>query len=252
MAHFRRRPLNGDRIVVIIEIVLYVCVWVLVLGGIGYVVWRTSDTIPFGFWQFWHIRGSLFQAIIGAWPIYLWGTGLTALIAFTQWNGYTSKPIHLFTKGFIISLLAGVLEEVWYRWLFFFLAIVMIPVMDYLLLGFWGFHWIQWIYVTLACPIANFFTLGYLEPYLLNGYGWAVSAAIISANGRFRNAHEYLGPFGYVNSWFGGMYLFWVVFNYGLIAAIIIHFLYDLLVFTVPAIDAALENGSRAVRRSRD
>ncbi|MBI2030726.1 hypothetical protein HYT05_03820 [Candidatus Kaiserbacteria bacterium] len=251
MAYFRRRPLNGGTMVAVIEIVLYVCVWALVLGGIGYVIWHTSDTLPFGFWQFWHIRGSLWEAVIGAWPIYLWGAGLTALVAFTRWNGYTAQPIHIFTKGFLVSLLAGVLEEIWYRWLIFFLAILMIPVMDYLLLGFWGLHGIQWIYVAILCPIANFFTLGYLEPYLLNGHGWAVSAAIISANGRFRNAHKYLGPFGYVNSWFLGVYFFWVMFNYGIVVAMIIHFLYDLFIFTVPAIDAVLENRLQAVRRRR-
>ncbi|MBI5004235.1 CPBP family intramembrane metalloprotease [Candidatus Kaiserbacteria bacterium] len=247
MSNRINRRSNDDYVIMLISLFINV----LIMVGIGIYVWHMSDAFPFGFWQFWNIQGSLSQAIIGAWPIYLWGAGLTALVAFTRWNGYRAKPLHIFTIGFLISLFAGVFEEIKYRWLLFFVVMAMIPLGDWLMLGFMGYHPIQWIYVSVICPVANFFTLGYLEPYLLNGYGWAVAAAIISVNGKFRNGHKYLGTFGYVNSWFLGMYFFWVVFHYGLIAAIIIHFLYDLFIFTVPAIDAVLENRQRTVFRRR-
>lgn len=196
---------------------------------------------PFSFFEFWTIKGSLWAAVKNAWPIYFWGISVTTVMFVIKRDSLPGEdPIDILLNGTVMSILAGILEEIAFRWLIFFLAIVMIPVMDWLLLGFVGLHLIQWIYVVILCPIANFFTLGYLEEYLLNGYGWAVAAAIISANGDFRNGHRYLGWPGYINSWFLGMYFFWVVFNYGLIAAIIIHFLYDFFIFCTVALGTSL------------
>ena len=216
----------------------------IVIGAL--VFFWPSLIAPFRFFEFWMIKGSLWEATKNAWPLYLWGIGATAVMLVIKRDGLRGEdPVEIFLGGTVISLLAGVLEEVAFRWLIFFSAIVMIPVMDWLLLGFMGLHWIKWIYMVVLCPVANFFTLGYLEQYLLNGYGWAVAAGIISANGDFRDGHRYLGPLGYVNSWFLGMYFFWVVFNYGLIAAIIIHFLYDFFIFCTVAFGASLMSRRR-------
>ena len=203
---------------------------------------------PFSFFEFWTIKGSLWEAVKNAWPLYLWGIGATTVVLVIKRDSLRDEdPVEIFLGGTVISLLAGVLEEIAFRWLIFFSAIVIIPFVDRLLLGFMGIHLIKWIYVIVLCPIANFFTLGYLEQYLLNGYGWAVAAAIISANGDFRDGHRYLGPLGYVNSWFLGMYFFWVMFNYGLIAAIIIHFLYDFFIFCTGALGTSLVSRRRWV-----
>lgn len=211
----------------------------IVIGAL--VFFWPSLIAPFRFFEFWTIKGSLWEATKTAWPLYLWGIGVTAISLLIKKDELRGEnPIEIFLGGTVISLAAGVLEEMAFRWLIFFSAIVMIPVMDWLLLGFMGLHWIKWIYVVVLCPVANFFTLGYLEHYLLNGYGWAVAAAIISANSDFRDGHRYLGPLGYVNSWFLGMYFFWVVFNHGLIAAMTIHFLYDFFIFCTVAFGASL------------
>ncbi|MCB0387044.1 MAG: CPBP family intramembrane metalloprotease [Bdellovibrionales bacterium] len=202
---------------------------------------------PFGFFEFWTIKGDLWSAITKVWPLYLWGTGMTMLAIISSGNlQYDQRdPGSLFAIGVIRSVLAGVLEEVCFRWLLFLSAMVMIPFMNWLLLGFMGLDIIKFIYVSILCPVANFFTLGWLEEYLLNGYGWAVAAAIVSSNGRFRNGHAYLGWGGFVNSWFIGMYLHLVVFTNGLIAAIIIHFLYDFFIFTLEAIMVGLAKKQR-------
>ena len=208
----------------------------IVVGGL---VFFWPSLIPFGFFEFWTIKGSVWEAAKNAWPIYLFGLGMNFRNLFRE-NDYVPDPHEILFGGFGISLWAGIVEELCFRWLIFISAIVILPVTDWLLFQLTGIHVVQWIYGFL-CPIANFFTLGYLEPYLLNGYGWAVGAAIISANGRFRNGHAYQGPVGFTVSWFLGMYFFWVLFTYGLIAAMTIHFLYNFFIFTLVFVDAVIE-----------
>jgi hypothetical protein len=155
-------------------------------------------------------------------------------------NSYKASPGEILFAGFGISLWAGVMEEICFRWLLFIAAIVLIPVFDWLLLGFIGLHIVQWIFEILSI-VANFFTLGYLETYLLNGHGWAVAAAIMSTNGQFRDGHRYQGLIGLTVSWFMGMYFFWMMFTYGLIATIVVHFLYDFFIFLLIFCDALQE-----------
>ena len=69
---------------------------------------------------------------------------------------------------------------------------------------------------------------------------WFVGAALLSANAMFRNGHKYQGPIGIVNSWYIGMFLFWIMFQFGLIVAIIVHILYDVIVFTVKHLDVTV------------
>lgn len=194
---------------------------------------------PFGFFEFWDMKGDFCEAVKNAWPWYAWGFGVTFLALFSNENKPTpGTPGEKFLGGTLISIWAGIAEEIAFRWLFFFSAIVMLPVVNWILGGFMGLELLRWLYQYILCPIANFFTFGYLETYLLNGYGWAVGAAVISSNGRFRNGHAYQGPLGLVNSWFFGMYMHWVVFKYGIMPAMFIHFLYDFIIFSLRAFGA--------------
>lgn len=209
------------------------------LAIIGPVVWMWPHLSPFGFFEFWSLKVPLWDAVLGAWPAYLFGIALN-LRHLLPTNGYKDSPGEILAVGFGISLWAGVMEEVCFRWLIFLGLIVLMPVADWILGGFVGLHLVQWIYEILS-KIANYFTLGYLHQYLLNGYGWAVAAALMSANGRFRNGHGYQGIVGFTVSWFMGMYFFHVMFTYGLIAGIVIHFLYDFFIFSAISIDAMQE-----------
>jgi Type II CAAX prenyl endopeptidase Rce1-like len=58
-----------------------------------------------------------------------------------------------------------------------------------------------------------------------------LGAAVISSNATFRRAHQQLGYLVVLNSWIIGIVLFWLMFNYGLVASIIAHIAYDLVVF---------------------
>jgi hypothetical protein len=210
-----------------------------VFVGLLSFVW--PNIIPFPFWSFWEVKGSLLEAVLFSWPIYLWGGGATALALFTVLNRYVSTPEEIFLDGVWVSVKAGFFEEICFRWLIFLSAIVMLPILDFFLLGFLGLHVLEWIYMGILCPIANFCTFGMLDPYLTGQYGWAAAAAVMSTNSKFRNGHAYLGIIGFVNAWFIGMYFFMLTFKYGLIAAILVHFLYDFIIFSVEALDAYVE-----------
>jgi hypothetical protein len=212
------------------------CVVLVLLVGVVYTV--APSVIPFEFFEFWRFDTFDMKVFYDSWPLFAWGVGLTALVSFTTRNApHKNRTAERFlTKGFAISACAGFFEEIVYRWLLFYLAIAMALLINVCTFGLWHL-----IYETIVGPIANFFTLYKLNHILFNGYGWAVGAAVIASNGSFRDGHKYQGLFGYTNSWFCGMFFFLIMFDHGLPMAIAIHFLYDMFIFIVRYVDAAIE-----------
>ena len=201
------------------------------------------DVIPFRTFEFWGVRGGWRDWFGATWPLLVWGTGVTAIIRFTtlneRWLNRHAESV--FGAGALISVFAGVVEEICFRWLIFLGAIVGAKVCNFLFFGWLGWGMPEWFQVHAFGPLADFFTLGRLHDWLYHPAGWEVGSAILTANAAFRNGHKYQGLFGYVNSWFCGMYFFWLMFHFGLPVAILAHFVYDLLIFAVIYVDAAIE-----------
>jgi hypothetical protein len=69
-----------------------------------------------------------------------------------------------------------------------------------------------------------------------------IGAALVLASVKFRDAHHeedlpwFLNLFRKINAWFGGMVMFWLMLNFGLLTAIVAHVLYDAIVFTIGAV----------------
>ena len=209
--------------------------WSLIIVVI--VKWWWPDSIPFSFFEFWKPIpiGAVLKA---AWPAFAWGAGVTLIVALVSLNDNDVKGEAgwMMVGGGLISTWAGVVEEVCFRWLIFYAQIAMYPLVDWFLFG-----WLKWLFLNVTGSIADFFTLGYLHPILFNGFGWAVGAAVLSSNGKFRAGHAYQGWLGFVNSWFMGMFFFYLMFQYGILAAILVHFLYDLFIYTASYADAVIE-----------
>ncbi len=93
--------------------------------------------------------------------------------------------------------------------------------------------------------MANWASLHYLQEYFSHATGWAIGAAMLAANAKFRDGHKYQGMLGWINSWFMGLYFFWLMFNYGLPAAIVVHIVYDIVCFAWHAIIIFLTNRIR-------
>lgn len=221
-------------------------VFSLLLIGLFYS--RLDEWIGLGldFFFPWESRGSLDEGVARVWPIYVWAAGMTLLvglieIARRQPRDY--EPGYLFVKGTFVSLCAGFFEEVLYRWLAFFAALSFIKFMNILTFGLF-----EWAYTTFLIPAANWVTFGILEPQLYGPSGWLFAAAVLSANYNFQEGHKYLGFFGWVNSWFIGMVMFFLVFNYGLWAAIVAHVVYDFCVFWTAAATSAFQPRNRYQR----
>lgn len=186
--------------------------------------------IPFDAFEFWSVKGTAMDWLVAGWPLLAWGTFMATLAAALNGHLLSARAAKdRFWTGVGLSVFAGVMEEIAFRWLIFLSAIVAVKWTNFLLLGFIGLGIPEFLYLHLGGPLADFTTFGALHPQLFHPASWAVGAAILSANAFFRDGHKYQGPVGWINSWFCGMFLFWVMFHYGLPIAILLHFVYDLL-----------------------
>ncbi len=79
--------------------------------------WLRPSAIPYGAFDFWSMRDSVGDWLLTAWPAFAWGGGITALIAFTTRNKReTNRDAEaIMIGGTIISLWAGVMEEICFR-----------------------------------------------------------------------------------------------------------------------------------------
>jgi hypothetical protein len=177
---------------------------------------------------------SIVKGLAAVWFIFLWAVVITLIIGiYNKDEPIQVTPEEILLKGWWISLNAGIFEEIIFRWLAFCCALVTLPFFNLITFGL-----VRWLYVQVLIPLANWATLGALSPQLLGSDSWVIGAAIVSANGDFRDGHSGSGWSGFINSWFIGMVMFYLVFNYGLVTAIVAHVIYDILVFTAAALAA--------------
>lgn len=175
---------------------------------------------------------SMPEGLTKVWWIFAWG--LVVTLALGIWHRKKPRPAEpgeALVDGWWTSLNAGFFEELIWRWLLFFGAMIGIPFLNFITFGLVG-----WLYREISVPLANWATLGALEPQLLGHESWVFGAAIVSASISFRDAHNHLGLLGWVNAWFFGMVMFWLVFHYGIGTAIVAHIVYDVIVFSTAAL----------------
>ncbi|MBI4435297.1 CPBP family intramembrane metalloprotease [Candidatus Uhrbacteria bacterium] len=215
--------------------------------------------IPIETWSLWKSTGGFGDWIKVGWPIFAWGLGINLIFTFIRdddhrdyagFRHFRDDGLRLWITGTLISLRAGIVEEIAYRWLIFLAAIAMIRIPNFLFFGFLGFGIPEWFHNHVWGPVANWTTFQQLQPYIFSEYGWAAGAAMLTSNSFFRDGHKYQGLFGIINAWFLGMFFFWIMFTHGLWAAIVVHTLYDFLIFTYAAAYVSFKNSS-ARRRSR-
>lgn len=216
----------------------------MIAALVGAVKFIFPSSIPYDFFQLWSTTGSVSDWMFASWPILAWAVGVTLLAAVITRNS-RMENIHAETflqRGLWVSLRAGVMEEIVFRWLLFMWGIVIAKVVDFIFGGFIFDHGLVWlIYSYIMMPIADFTSFGLLHDVLGGGAPWYVAAGVIIANIKFRDGHKYLGLFGFINSWFIGLYFFYLTFTFGLVAAIVVHFTYDALIFGIRYVDAVIE-----------
>jgi hypothetical protein len=212
------------------------------------VEWRWPQLIPIRLNQFWHWGlGGPWQQIAGdVWPIFAVGAAVCVvgmllkldkvreLAAELEVAGCAWLPVQLLRTPILAAW-----EEFLYRWLLFYAFIAACAVADSAL-RLVGLGVVEAAYTHVVGPIADFFTLHKVHFALFGPWGWTVGAAVILANGRFRRDHAYQGVLGLIWSWFVGMGFSLVVFRYGILAAILVHTVYNYMAYGIWAIGATL------------
>jgi hypothetical protein len=95
-----------------------------------------------------------------------------------------------------------------------------------------SFGLMLWLYEFITIPITNLITIGLMQN-ILYGFPLILIASALSANAAFRDGHKYQGGFGYINSWFAGLYLLCVMLTFGLLIAIIVHATYNIIIHLI-------------------
>jgi hypothetical protein len=204
--------------------------------------WLEPDVIPFELTTFWTVPDELWPAVTGAlgliWLVLAAGLLRTAIGAprsrpvqheLARMAPVEGRVVTLTPHGLLIN---SVFEEICFRWLIFYAAIVGATLADFIVLGFADLHPIRWLFEELLIPVADFATWHQLHE-VFTDHPWVVGAALLTSNGRFRNGHLYQGLFGWIWSWYFGMFLFLIMFTYGLPLAIAVHVGYNAAVLAV-------------------
>ena len=195
------------------------------------------EAVPFSFEYFWPLSGTFWEALLSCWPLFLVGFMLNLWKMVTTVNTpevQASAPSVPWT-GFVTSVTAGVLEEIVFRWI--------------LLYGFMG---VIWTVANVFYPDLEFLVrdnLSWFTPYLVSRNtailelmgAWTLPLAFLFSNFKFQQGHLYQGLTGFIFSWFGGFYFARVFFDYSLFYAIIIHFLFDFMIFMMLYVDLVWE-----------
>lgn len=211
--------------------------------------------IPWELTAFWVAKGTAATWLSACTPLLIWGVVINFLLEPWRWQKQEVKlgrftvlkmlkikipsPTKVFFMGLLTSVWVGITEEIIYRWLAFFAAFGSLCLINFLFFGFIGFGLPELFNIYIWAPLANFFTAGHLQAFLIGG-GWLMSAALLSANHSFRDGHKYQGFIGWTNSWFIGMFMFYLMFTYGIFAAMLAHVLYDIVCYTWMALSLAI------------
>ena len=104
------------------------------------VQWIWPSVIPFGTFDFWK-ENDILAGIFASWPMFVWGWGLTTLFAFTTLNkrSLNRKAEDILVGGVVISIIAGVFEEIIFRWTLFLSGIIGVKIGNWLFFG-WLFR----------------------------------------------------------------------------------------------------------------
>lgn len=224
--------------------------------------------------EFWLKTDNIVDSISQYWFVFAWCILLIFLTLSSVVVGHFSGAKKIFGLNVITSIFAGIWEEIGFRGLYIFTAmvgimflnfflkwIILIVIVVFALIGIFKFlsketilfsiviailafafvYWwigldiannpVYWFYENIVFPVFSFISFGFLDSILYNeSFSFLFIAGVLSANARFRDGHKYQGWFGYFNSWVIGFILIHIMMYHGLLVAIIIHILYDMII----------------------
>lgn len=217
------------------------------------------------------------ESVMKFWPAFLIATSL-AVVSSTLNNlpARLGLRFKIFGTDLMTSTLAGVWEELGYRYIYICYAMISISLINWILGTVFGWvfgvivfiggialiadkkilpglgtlavsiflMWyvssadiLYWIYENVLMFIIHYTTFMQMDTIFYSGYDKLFLFGAIAANALFRDGHKYQGPLGIINSWYMGMVLLFATITYGLLTAIVVHVIYDILVSFVYAIN---------------
>lgn len=215
------------------------------------------------------------------WPMFAWCVSIATISCLFDNNVIRKNDNHLILRYSIwTSMVAGIWEELGFRWIFVYYAAILlmffnwvfgagiglvlaatfvlgtiISVADRKFLSAAGFvvgtglavlfalyvNFFYWMY-GLFVWIIHFTTFFQMDSVLYSAENTQLFIfGAILANAWFRDGHKYQGLFGIINSWYAGMVLLYATVTYGLLTAIVIHALYDVLVSVIKFVFRKME-----------
>lgn len=173
--------------------------------------------------KYWLMADNIPEAVLVSWPLFLYCIVLTIVTIAGNGKELREEDTEL-GKDIYKSVMAGILEEIGYRNLFIFTAMGFVVIINTITFGL-----VLWIWQVIELPVIDFLSLGYFHN-VLYAFPAVFIAGAINANVGFRDGHKYQGLFGLVNSWYIGLYLLSVMLTQGLVIAILVHMIYDLII----------------------
>ncbi len=232
-------------------------------------VWVIGFFFP-NFFVYPYFKWGGWESVSKFWPLFAWGLGLCLMEALSNGRGpfiRKSENRKLLGWELVTATLAGVWEELGFRFAFICYAMIGISIMNWFFgagLGFLltlacVFGSVMWwkdektlsvisavtavltlLFALYANPVywfyqffvwvVHFTTLTMMDPVLYDGHAPLLIFGAVVANSWFRDGHKYQGPFGIVNAWYAGMVFLYATITYGLWTAIVVHALYDIMI----------------------
>ena len=205
-----------------------------------YIAHRMPEILPFNALSFWSAE-NIGAGIIAIWPLLLLAI-LSQAIVLISFHNFLHKSENekilkeckkdIIVTGITISVVAGIVEEIVHWWAYMIIALIILDELNILSTTIFGFEIIKYLYVNVFGYLAEKMTFGYMHA-LLYKTSWTIGASIFIANCIFVFAHENKSPIFYYIIWMAGMFLFWLMFTYGIFVAMIAHALYNFTIHFV-------------------
>jgi hypothetical protein len=220
-----------------LDFAIIAVVWIILVR-----VFLPFEAIPYVFERFLFFKGEWWEPLLAAWPLFGVGFLFNFFLMATTVNApeiqKNAPQIPLW--GLSTSLMAGIMEEITFRWVLLYGFMGLFWVINQLLIQVVGRGLLEEAFSPVA-TLVNPFLVGGVEEVLNHPGAWTIGLAILAANWKFQTGHLYQGLVGFVFSWFAGLIFFQTVFKYGLFAAMLTHFSLDLMVAFMLLIDVLIE-----------
>ena len=112
-------------------------------------MWVRPGIVPFSLFEFWKLEDvSIWTIIAGSWPLFAWGIGINLIRAVATKNNpmVNRNAEYIIVVGLVLSVIAGVFEEIAFRWIFFYGQIIVYKFFNFLVFGWAGFGVFQWLF----------------------------------------------------------------------------------------------------------